>query len=510
MKKPYKTTEEEKNFIDYTNKVKKEKVRCIEEINMENDNISNHQILKRNILINSVSNSNNKCNPYNSLILDDTSTPESNSHKINFDKSNLYPNYQHSRVLSNSPNQKKKTETSKKTPVLPEDHSIPKKFDYDLFSINKSMNNNIIINNNDISCVRNDIKPSQKLQEKNINLPKSDDFLQMFSKQNILKSMTDQSSAKYLQKQLETISKESIDYIIDQLKGILREIMKDKNGNFFCKDLFKECDKKQRLEILKELYKTLSEDCIDNYSCHPIQTLIDRASDEIEYKYILYSFNDYSKLIFVSCNNNGAYTIQKIIERIPNRYRSDFNSIFCSIIGFLSRKKFGIVSVKKFISETKNDMFIKQIMIFIKENFLNLSADRYAHYLISFILEIWNNTFEGNEIKQLIIGNFDKMCQKKYSSFVCELFIKMVHPENRIKLINFINIDKIIKSNKDYSLKILKLLGVNINSNNNLKLYPNLSNNMNDQNNFMPNNWNLNIQNIMTHKFDFINALNSN
>ena len=78
MNKPYKTTEEEKNFIDYTNKVKKEKVRCIEEINMENDNISNHQILKRNILINSVSNSNNKCNPYNSLILDDTSTPESN------------------------------------------------------------------------------------------------------------------------------------------------------------------------------------------------------------------------------------------------------------------------------------------------------------------------------------------------------------------------------------------------------------------------------------------------
>ena len=86
----------------------------------------------------------------------------------------------------------------------------------------------------------------------------------------------------------------------------------------------------------------------------------------------------------------------------------------------------------------------------------------------------------------------------------------MIKCENRIKLINFINIDKIIKSNKDYSLKILKLLGVNINSNNNLKLYPNLSNNMNDQNNFMPNNWNLNIQNIMTHQFDFINALNSN
>ena len=150
-------------------------------------------------------------------------------------------------------------------------------------------------------------------------------------------------------------------------------------------------------------------------------------------------------------------------------------------------------------------MFIKQLMKFIEENFLNLAVDQYAKYLIKFLMEKWNNTPEGNEIKKLIKDNFNKMCQNKYSSYVCEYFIDMVNPDTRIELINLLNLDEIIKSNKDYSLKILKLLGVNINSNKALELSPNLSNNMNNQNNFLPYNWNMNFQNSISHQFDLMN-----
>ena len=130
--------------------------------------------------------------------------------------------------------------------------------------------------------------------------------LGIFSKQNILKAFTCTNVTIELQKKLRTINKEDIDYIINQLKGIFREIMNDKNGNYFCNDLFKECNQEQRLEILNELYQTLSEDCLNHYSCYPIQTLIDRASSEIEYRYILYSFYDYNKLFLASLDPNGA------------------------------------------------------------------------------------------------------------------------------------------------------------------------------------------------------------
>ena len=136
----------------------------------------------------------------------------------------------------------------------------------------------------------------------------------------------------YLQKQLRTISAEEIDYIIDQLKGTFREIMKDKNGNYFFTDLFKECNQEQRIKILNELYQTLSEDCLNNYSSYPIQNLIEIASCEREYELILHSFNDYNKLRNATLAPIGAYTIQKIIERIHDRYRLDFNFIFLSFM----------------------------------------------------------------------------------------------------------------------------------------------------------------------------------
>ena len=59
-------------------------------------------------------------------------------------------------------------------------------------------------------------------------------------------------------------------------------------------------------------------------------------------------------------------------------------------------------------------------MKFVEENFMNLAEDQYANYLIQFLLEKWNNTPEGNAIKRLVFTNFEKMCEKKYSSFICE------------------------------------------------------------------------------------------
>ena len=62
-------------------------------------------------------------------------------------------------------------------------------------------------------------------------------------------------------------------------------------------------------------------------------------------------------------------------------------------------------------------------MDFIRKNIMNLAVNQYANYLIQFLLEIWKNTPEGNEIKEIVFKHFQEMCRKKYSSFICELFI---------------------------------------------------------------------------------------
>ena len=177
------------------------------------------------------------------------------------------------------------------------------------------------------------------------------------------------------------------------------------------------------------------------------------------------SFNDYNKFLTASLDPNGCYTIKKIIERIPNRFRSEFNYIFFSFIGFTSKTKFGIITVKKFIACSKSDTINSLVMNFVRNNFMDLAVNQYANYLIQFLLELWNNTTEGNELKEMIFKNFQAMSEKKFSSFICELFIKIISEEEKIELIKTLDFDYMLKSNNKHSMKILKYLGFDQNHN---------------------------------------------
>ena len=285
----------------------------------------------------------------------------------------------------------------------------------------------------------------------------------IFSLKFILNSLSCQQKTIYLQKELRGANNSIIEFIVNELNGNYREIILDKNGNYFISDLIKVCEQKHRIKILEELSSTLSEDCLNCFATHPIQTLIDRASSETEYKCILFSFNDYNKFLSASLDPNGAYTIKKIIERIPNRFRSEFNYIFCSFIGFTSKTKFGIITVKKFIACSESDTINSLVMNFVRNNFMDLAANQYGNFLIQFLLEQWFNTPEGNEIKEIIFKNFQDMCGKKYSSFICELFIKIITLKEKTELIKSLNFDYILKSNNKHLMKIMKVLGINQN-----------------------------------------------
>ena len=157
-----------------------------------------------------------------------------------------------------------------------------------------------------IKC-NSEIKTPQILNDINNFFP----FI--FSRKVITDSLLCQQKTIYLQKELRGASKNIIEFIVNELDGIYREIILDKNGNYFISDLIKVCEQKHRIKILEELSPTLSEDCLNCFATHPIQTLIDRAASETEYKFILISFNDYNKFLTVSLDPNRAYTINKII-----------------------------------------------------------------------------------------------------------------------------------------------------------------------------------------------------
>jgi hypothetical protein len=359
---------------------------------------------------------------------------------------------------------------------------------------NSQMNYNINnINNNKISNYfysdpaysQKESKNSDASSSLNTSAQSYNLQLNKMNKTIIMNSLSEQKTAIILQKILMESSDEEIILIVHELKGEFRKLIFDKNGNFFCKDLFKICGQRERVIILKELYQTISEDCCNNYATHPIQALIEFSSCEEEYKLILYSFNDYNKLLLATTDPNGSYVIQKIIIRIPERFRANFNFLFSSFIGFVCKKKYGIVAVKKFIEFTRGESTTQQIMNAIKLNFMNFAVDNYGNYLIQFILEKFANFPEGKEIKNLLFQNFNVMCKSKYSSFICELYVKILTSEDKNELIKTLDINSIRNSNNHNALKILKYLSININNNFPSQMQLPLSLNNNSQSNFM-------------------------
>ena len=161
--------------------------------------------------------------------------------------------------------------------------------EYKLIPIDKELNEIII---------KEEIKENKAISSNNINIPFinfkplsfENDKKLLFSRNNIVLSFRNQSLTKLLQKNLIGISKEIIDYIINELSGFFRKCIKDKNGNYFCSSLIRICNKEQRLKIIKELSNTLSEDSIDEYGTHTIQNLIEIASNEEEFGLNTYNF----------------------------------------------------------------------------------------------------------------------------------------------------------------------------------------------------------------------------
>ena len=338
---------------------------------------------------------------------------------------------------------------------------------------------------------------SSNLEEENykISPPKinTNSHLQLTQK-TILNKFATKRTTLILQKALFEATKEEIENIVNELSGKYRQIIKDKNGNYFCSDLVKVCNQNQRIKILKELSNTICDDCANNFGAYPIKTLIEFSSSEEEYNLLLNSFNNYNKLLFASIDPNGSKVISEIIEHIPEKFKKNFNLLFVSIFCFICTKKFGVCNAKKFVSCTKNDEIIKKIMDLVKDNFVSISTNEFGNYLIQYMLEKWWNTDEGEEIKEQIRENFRTLATNKYANFIVDLYLKLENNEEKILLIKTLKINLNNKlNNEDNSIfmRIMNSLG-QLNNKNDSKNTNNHKNNykknISSVNNFGTNN----------------------
>ena len=286
---------------------------------------------------------------------------------------------------------------------------------------------------------------SNSLFSRNIK-QKKDNNSPVFNINTILSAFGSQKTTIILQKSLPDMSKEDLDGIIKEMKGYYSAIIKNKNGNYFVSDLLKVCSKEQRIEILKELGKNINDDCIDEYGTHPIQTLIELAKSEDEYKLLLYYFNDFNKILKATLNQNGTYVIQKLIVHIPEKNRMDFNLIFVKFICILAMDMYGVCTAIKFINYTRHELIEKILLNIILTNFVSIAENQYGNYLIQNIMEKWWNTNKGIFLKKICMEKFHKLARNHYSSYVCDIFLKLSNLQDKKLLMTMLINGKTIGS----------------------------------------------------------------
>ena len=169
---------------------------------------------------------------------------------------------------------------------------------------------------------------------------------------------------------------------------------------------------------------------------------------------ILISFDDFNKILMASLNQNGSYVIQKLIVHIPEKFRMEFNLMFVKFVCILSRDMYGVCTVKKFIGYTKNELIVKQTLNSILTNFVNISGNQYGNYLIQYLLEKWWKTEEGVYLKKLITSKFQTLASNHYSSYICDLYLKLCNTEEKNHLISSLNNYKAIGKNNNLKNKI--------------------------------------------------------
>ena len=286
-------------------------------------------------------------------------------------------------------------------------------------------------------------------------------------------------------------SKEIINIIVKELRGIYRDIIKDKNGNYFCSNLFKICEQSQRIIILTELTKYINEDCADRFDTHPIQALIQFSTCEEEYRLILNSFNDLNKFFCASFDPLDRYVIQKILEYIPEKYRIQFDLLFISFTPLLSLKQYGICAIEKFVLYSKNEDLIEKMINLIINNFVQIATNNYGNFLIQFMLKKWNKTIFGNKLKQAIRDNFKILYENKYACYICDLYLKFASKEEKAQIIILrnLNFGNNISQFNNNNFPTMYNININNNFNNNFNhkgkqiATNNFPNNISNQNN---------------------------
>jgi len=256
-----------------------------------------------------------------------------------------------------------------------------------------------------------------------------------------------QKGSRILQKELNTISPDNLELLLQKLCPNMTNIMIDTYGNYFSQRLIQSCSPQQRLEILKAIIKDFVMIACHNNGTHSIQCMMEIINTKEEEEVIKVAIQkDILKLCY---DANGTHVIQKIIAIVDEKDRGYINTVLLDNILKLVFDANGICVIKKLINGNKDPAIKQRILQTIQKNCLEIIQNPFGNYIIQHILDEWGPEI-CKDVTKVIHFNIISLSMQKFSSNVVEKCMDIIDKGTRylwIKdLFNFSKISSLLKN----------------------------------------------------------------
>ena len=238
--------------------------------------------------------------------------------------------------------------------------------------------------------------------------------------------------SRIFQNYLKNTHTDILHQIFLELKNKLSELLKDNYANYFCKRFFDSLNQKDRIDYLTTIQNDLNSLAIDITATYPIQGIIEQLGSKAEKKIIYLGIKE--SISNFSYNVYGAHVLEKILSYFEDEFIKEIIDFVYNNFIDLSYHINGICVVKKLILMTHKKDLHKKLKKIIYDNALNLIVHQYGNYVIQVIVENWDD----NDLEDIINIYKDKyiyLSKQKYSSNVIERIIE----KNQKNLDYFIN-----------------------------------------------------------------------
>ena len=245
-------------------------------------------------------------------------------------------------------------------------------------------------------------------------------------KNNFVDIIKSQKGSRLFQNYLKKTDYSIIYMIYQELQYDLVSIINDMYSNYFFTKFYSCLHKKDRIEIISIIANSFIELSCNSIGAFPIQSMIEQAHTKIEKNLI-------SKIV----NNNintlckdpyGCHVIAKMISCFERKYIEPIFNYIISNLPTLTQDPNGICVIKTFITYIAEQYTIHQDLYFHFYNFLindfvTLIHNKYGNQVLKTVVQLWNVDIIKN-LLMIIQSNSIELSIGKFSSTIIEALLE--------------------------------------------------------------------------------------